>query len=179
MQLTLFGIPLVASPLPFALRVSLLDGSAKEATVRRKLVAYRLVIAWLLAHRRAGPPFALHAIGGVQKIPWPNVGEDPSVTPVAGPSWLTHLGLGLRDTNLGQGAERYGPAPDQNRPARDESLSVPGTLRITGADLYRLSCQACHRAEGTGAPPEIHSLLAAVQGSSLALVRVATATATR
>ena len=42
---------------------------------------------------------------------------------------------------------------------------------MTGADIYRLNCQGCHRAEGTGAPPEIKSVLSAVQGSSLALVR--------
>jgi mono/diheme cytochrome c family protein len=118
-----------------------------------------------------GPPFALHAIGGDQKQTWPNVPKDPSVTSVAGPSWLAHLGVTLRDTNLGQGGKRYGPAPDQQRPTRDESLIVPGTLQITGEDLYRLNCQACHRAEGTGAVPEIYSLLTAVQGSSLALVR--------
>ena len=159
--------------------------------MRRRFVAHRLLVAWLLAIVGAcgiavtritsaasaqlltpvGPAFAFHAIGDVQQLPWPNVGEDPIVTPVAGPSWLTHLGISLRSTNLGQGARRYGPAPDQDRPVRDESLSVPGTVQINGADLYRLNCQACHRAEGTGAPPEIHSLLAAVQGSSLALVR--------
>lgn len=105
------------------------------------------------------------------KLPWPNVGEDPSVTPVSGPSWLTHLGIALNRTSLGQGAERYGPAPDQPRVPPNESLAVPGTVQITGADLYRLNCQACHRSQGTGAPPEIHSLLVAVQGSSLALVR--------
>jgi mono/diheme cytochrome c family protein len=38
---------------------------------------------------------------------------------------------------------------------------------VTGADLYRMNCQACHRAEGTGAPPEIRSVLPAVQGSTL------------
>jgi mono/diheme cytochrome c family protein len=146
----------------------LLDVSAWEATVDRRFLAHRLLFAWLLAivglcgiavtritsaasaqlFTPVGPPFAFHAIRGAQKLPWPNVGEDPIVTPVAGPSWLTHLGIGLRQTNLGQGAERYGPAPDQDRTARNESLSVPGTLRINGADLYRLNCQACHRAEG-------------------------------
>jgi mono/diheme cytochrome c family protein len=37
--------------------------------------------------------------------------------------------------------------------------------------LYRLNCQACHTAEGTGSPPEIKSALDLVRGSSLALVR--------
>ncbi len=157
--------------------------------MRRTYLAHRQLVACLLAivgscdtavtrttsPASAQPPnalaSALDAIGHVQQLPWPNVGEDPTVTPVVGPSWLTHLGIGLKGTNLGQGAQRYGPAPDQSRPARGESLIVPGTARIDGADMYRLSCQACHRAEGTGAPPEIHSLLGAIQGSSLALVR--------
>jgi mono/diheme cytochrome c family protein len=34
-----------------------------------------------------------------------------------------------------------------------------------------MNCQACHRAEGTGLPSEIKSVLDLVQGSSLALVR--------
>ena len=46
------------------------------------------------------------AVVRAQKQPWPNTGEDPSVTPVVGPSWLTHLGLRIGDTNLGQGARR-------------------------------------------------------------------------
>jgi hypothetical protein len=37
--------------------------------------------------------------------------------------------------------------------------------------LYRLNCQSCHRAAGTGSLPEIKSVFAAVQGSSLELVR--------
>ena len=41
----------------------------------------------------------------------------------------------------------------------------------SGADLYRLNCQSCHRAEGTGSPPEIKSVLGLVQGSPLELVR--------
>lgn len=53
----------------------------------------------------------LAPIGAAQKVPWPNLGEDPSVTPVTGPSWLTHLGITLNRTTLGQGAGRYGPSP--------------------------------------------------------------------
>jgi hypothetical protein len=41
----------------------------------------------------------------------------------------------------------------------------------SGADLYRLNCQSCHGAEGTGSPPEIKSVLGLVQGSPLELVR--------
>ena len=98
---------------------------------------------------------------------------DAIVTPVAGPSWLNHLELKFRDSSLGRGAGRYGPTPTEPHTVTPGSTSfVAGQSRvITGADLYRLNCQACHRAEGTGSPPEIKSLLALVQGTSLDLVR--------
>lgn len=114
---------------------------------------------------------ALPVIVTAQRLPWPNVGEDPGVTPVSGPSWLHHLGLTLRRTWLGQGSGRYGPTPGRPEEARPEALSVRRTIELSGADLYRLNCQACHRESGTGAPPEIHSLLGPVQGASLVLVR--------
>ena len=58
-------------------------------------------------------PTAFETVSGGQKLPWPNVGEDPIVTPVVGPSWLTHRGITLRNTSLGKGAGRYGPGADQ------------------------------------------------------------------
>ncbi len=136
--------------------------------MRRWLLGQRLLMGFLLA---IVPLLALAFPGAQHKVPWPNVGEDPSVTAVSGPSWLRHLGVGLRDTSLGRGSPLYGPPPGGARAPSGESLGVPATATITGADLYRLNCQACHRAEGTGAPPEIHSLLGAVQGASVSLVR--------
>jgi mono/diheme cytochrome c family protein len=50
-------------------------------------------------------------------------------------------------------------------------MVVRDSVVLTGADLYRLNCQACHAATGTGAPPEIKSTLDLIQGSSLAAVR--------
>ena len=50
-------------------------------------------------------------------------------------------------------------------------MAVGRPVELSGADLYRLNCQSCHRAEGTGSPPEIKSVLGLVQGSSLELVR--------
>jgi mono/diheme cytochrome c family protein len=117
------------------------------------------------------PLSALDRIGAAQKPPWPNAGDDPLVTPIAGPSWLTHLGVAFDRTSFGRGAGRYGPSSDQKREEREVSVGVHRTVTIGGADLYRLNCQACHRAEGTGAPPEIRSVVDPVQGSSLALVR--------
>jgi len=90
------------------------------------------------------------------------------VTPVSGPSWLHTLGLDYRDTSLGRGAGRYGPDPAAAATMRDAvTLPVARTVTVTGRDLYRINCQLCHRAEGTGAPPEIKSLLPAIQGTTL------------
>jgi mono/diheme cytochrome c family protein len=94
------------------------------------------------------------------------------VTAVAGPSWLNHLGIGYRDTSLGRGAGRYGGSPtDLATERKPVVLQVAGSVTLTGADLYRLNCQGCHRAEGTGAPPEVRSVLPAVEGSSFEMMR--------
>jgi mono/diheme cytochrome c family protein len=97
---------------------------------------------------------------------------EPVVTPVAGPSWLNHLGIRYGDTSLGRGAGRYGAGPNEPAPERKPIvLQVERSAVLTGADLYRLNCQACHRAEGTGAPPEVRSVLPVVQGSSYEMMR--------
>jgi mono/diheme cytochrome c family protein len=107
--------------------------------------------------------------------------REPAVTPVAGPSWLNHLGLTYRESSLGRGAATYGPPPtpptygqpptQQPSPPSAPPLAVGRPVVLSGADLYRLNCQSCHRAEGTGSLPEIKSVLGLVQGSSLELVR--------
>lgn len=104
---------------------------------------------------------------------------EPVVTAVAGPSWLSRLGLTYRDSSLGRGAATYGPPPvpptsgvPSQQPARPSAPLVVGRpVVLSGGDLYRLTCQACHRAEGTGFPPEIKSVLGLAQGSSLEIVR--------
>ena len=97
---------------------------------------------------------------------------EPVVTPVEGPSWLNRLGLTYRESSLGRSGATYGPPPTQ-RPSQPGAvpLAVGRPVVLSGADLYRLNCQSCHRAEGTGSPPEIKSVLGLVQGSSLELVR--------
>ena len=80
-----------------------------------------------------------------------NKSSEPVVTPVAGSSWLNRLGINYRDTSLGRGAGRYGPGPNEPAPDRKPlALPLERSVQLTGADLYRLNCQACHRAEGTG-----------------------------
>ncbi len=90
------------------------------------------------------------------------------VTAVSGQSWIHRLGVDYRDTSLGRGAGRYGPGPADTAAARKPlQVTLGPSVTITGEDLYRTNCQACHRAEGTGAPPEIKSILPVVQGSTL------------
>jgi mono/diheme cytochrome c family protein len=98
--------------------------------------------------------------------------REPVVTPVAGPSWLNRLGLRYGETSLGRSAATYGPPPTQRLPpASAAPLAVGRPVELSGADLYRLNCQSCHRAEGTGSPPEIKAVLGLVQGTSLERVR--------
>ena len=98
---------------------------------------------------------------------------EPTVTPVVGPSWLHQLNIPSSGTNLGRGAGRYGPSP--NEPATLgrglPTIAARDDVALTGGDLYRLNCRACHTAEGAGTPPDTKSTLDLVQGSSLALVR--------
>jgi mono/diheme cytochrome c family protein len=97
--------------------------------------------------------------------------REPVVTPVAGPSWLNRLGLRYNESSLGRSGAAYGPPPAQRPSPGAAPLAVKRPVELSGADLYRLNCQSCHRAEGTGSPPEIKSVLGLVQGSSLELVR--------
>lgn len=121
--------------------------------MRKILTVAGGVLALMLTHQtvRAGQPG----------------GSDVAVTPVSGPSWLHRLGVDIRETNLGRGAGRYGPNPDDPVPAQKTvTVKVESPVTISGGDLYRLNCQSCHRAAGTGAAPDIKSLLPMVQGSS-------------
>ncbi len=108
---------------------------------------------------------ALHAGAGGEA-------PDPTVTAVAGQSWLHTLGVDYRDTSLGRGSGRYGPNPsDLATDRKPLKVTLTDTMTVTGEDLYRMNCQACHRAEGTGAPPEIKSMIPVVQGSTLQEMR--------
>lgn len=93
------------------------------------------------------------------------------VTAVAGPSWINHLGVPYGETTLGRSAATYGPSAEARPGATAMPLGVGQPVVLTGADLYRLNCQACHRAEGTGSPPEIKSVLGLVAGSSVEFVQ--------
>jgi mono/diheme cytochrome c family protein len=64
---------------------------------------------------------------------------------------------------------RYMSVFRSNPPQASQTLNEP--LMLAGEDLYRLSCQSCHGADGKGAPPEINSLIDPVQGTSTVLIK--------
>jgi mono/diheme cytochrome c family protein len=90
------------------------------------------------------------------------------VTPVEGPSVLRHLGLTIEHTSMGWSGQ-WG-APSSNVPPSPIRLGHPEDLTtgfvLTGADLYRVSCRACHKEDGSGGPPEINSIIGPVQSAS-------------
>jgi mono/diheme cytochrome c family protein len=101
--------------------------------------------------------------------------DTSEVTPVEGPSWISHLGLPFGETAMGR-VGRWGSVPaesvDANPPESGSMSSRPDRdrpLRVSGADLYRLNCQSCHRADGAGAPPEINSVIGPVRATSVEL----------
>ena len=96
----------------------------------------------------------------------------PAVTPVRGPSNLERVGLTMETSGMGR-TGRWGPPPTET------PLPLPGIAysenstrpsQLSGADLYRLDCQACHQADGNGAPPEINALIGPVQATSAAVM---------
>ena len=92
------------------------------------------------------------------------------ITPVEGDSWLRHLGIPFIASNMGRVAN-WGASPP-SAPGQPSSREGPdGDFLLSGADLYRLNCQSCHRADGSGVPPEINSLIGPVQATSPVMIR--------
>ncbi len=128
-----------------------------------------LLVCGLIAAERS---MAASPDGGMQpQAKHSTTSIEPVVTPVTGSSWLHRLGIRSGDTGMGRGSGRYGPGASE--PAAHQPLLLPEerSVEVTGADLYRLNCQACHRAEGTGTPPDVRSVLPLVQGSSFQFVQ--------
>jgi mono/diheme cytochrome c family protein len=92
------------------------------------------------------------------------------ITPVEGESWLRHLGIPFIASNMGRVAN-WAPSPP-GLPDRPSSGEGPdGDFLLSGADLYRLNCQSCHKADGSGVPPAINSLIGPVQATSSVMIR--------
>ena len=96
-----------------------------------------------------------------------SVAATTPVTPVDGVSTLHHRGVTIEQSAMGWAGEWSAPSATVPPGASDGRSEPPGgPFIITGADLYRISCRACHRPDGSGAPPEIHALIGPVQAAS-------------
>ena len=88
-----------------------------------------------------------------------------AVTPVEGPSTLRRLGLTIEQTSIGSASWVQGIAPSTGA-----AVTSTRPRALTGADIYRVSCQPCHTADGSGALPEVRSLLFPVRLASVTWV---------
>jgi mono/diheme cytochrome c family protein len=137
-----------------------------EVRLIRRIIIACVAVFLPLAGRAFG-------VGGADQTP----GESPvravkglRITAVEGDSWLRHLGIPFISSNMGRVAN-WGPSPAAatSQPASEEGPG--GDFVVSGADLYRLNCQSCHRADGSGVPPEINSLIGPVQATSPVMIR--------
>jgi len=87
------------------------------------------------------------------------------VTPVTGPSTIRHLGKTIETSSMGWAGQWSPPPGLVTSPAPPPAAQ--GTLVLGGADLYRISCRACHKPDGAGAPPEINSIIGPIQAASV------------
>ncbi len=91
------------------------------------------------------------------------------VTPVTGPSTLHQLGLSIDRSSMGWDGQLGAlpvHVPSQPPPlARAENPA--GNFVLSSADLYRVSCRACHKPDGSGVPPQINSIIGPVQSASV------------
>jgi mono/diheme cytochrome c family protein len=101
--------------------------------------------------------------------------KDVSITAVEGESWLKHLHRSFNDTSMGKTWD-LGPPPlaPGEEPPRWRLELLPGyatqSVVVHGSDLYRLNCQGCHGVTGSGAPPEINSVINPVRATSVAII---------
>src|SRR5579859_7866637 len=90
------------------------------------------------------------------------------VTPVTGPSTLNHLGLSIDRSSMGWDGQMGTPpinVPTQAPPPASAEKPA-GDFVLSSADLYRVSCRACHKPDGSGVPPQINSIVGPVQSAS-------------
>jgi len=82
------------------------------------------------------------------------------------------LGLDFESSGMGRTGV-WGPPPGSyTGPPTDFTYpkGITRTVVLTGADLYRLDCRPCHKADGNGEPPEIAAVSGPVQAMSATLM---------
>jgi cytochrome c5 len=148
--------------------------AARHVPRRLESLAGRLhskaVLAFASALLSLVPVLALGQNSDRQAVPVPRTLEDPGVTPVRGPSWLTRRSVPYDLTNL-DAVTRDALSADQSTVAPRQPLATLPRLAFDGTTLYRLNCLACHREKSLGAPQVPLSILRPVEGSSLEVIR--------
>jgi mono/diheme cytochrome c family protein len=104
---------------------------------------------------------AMGEMGGYGPPP-PSPRKEPTF-PVEATAPRGRMGMGMGGM-MGRSYSNYRFSPSQL-----ENMMVQSFF-LAGADLYRLDCQSCHGPTGSGAPPEINSLIGPFQGTSPALI---------
>ena len=113
---------------------------------------------------------------GASLLPGRTLGtKDVSVTAVQGESWLKHIHRSFNDSSMGRTWDLGPPppAPGEESPRWQLELSpsyASQPVVLHGSDLYRLNCQGCHGGTGSGAPPEINSVINPVRATSAAII---------
>jgi mono/diheme cytochrome c family protein len=98
-----------------------------------------------------------------------------TITAVEGESWIRHLHKSFEGTSMGKTWNLGPTAPVLGKELPPFQLDLsPGlpTVVVTlhGSDLYRMTCQGCHRESGQGSPPEINSVIDPVRATSVAVI---------
>lgn len=94
------------------------------------------------------------------------------ITAVEGSSWLKRLGLTHQMSSMGKmGAMGDVPSSAAAPGGAASAESLQRSFTLSGADLYRLDCQACHNTGGGGLPPEIRSLIDPLRATSPVALR--------
>jgi mono/diheme cytochrome c family protein len=101
--------------------------------------------------------------------------KDASVTAVEGESWVKHLHRSFNDSGMGKTWDLGPPPlmPGEDLPRWRLELApsyATQSVVLHGSDLYRLNCQGCHGRTGSGAPPEINSVINPVRATSVAII---------
>jgi cytochrome c5 len=98
--------------------------------------------------------------------------QSPPALPLEGPSNFHRLGLDFESSDMGRTGV-WGPPPGSYTGVPTDSTysaRIAPAVALTGADLYRLDCRPCHKADGNGAPPEIPAISGPVQATSAAMM---------
>ena len=93
------------------------------------------------------------------------LGAEPpemTVSPASGPSLIARLRTGVDWTAFGRAGESEAVEPSAMPARRAPGEWLEAGFRLTGAELFRINCRACHGPDGMGSRSGIPPLLGAL-----------------